>query len=159
MNVCLNEKEPCSLPDLDPHDFFENFEKYIEIKFQDPPSTKSKPLPIKLNIARNLKKEFDFEFLQPEDIDLKSEPLRKIENDSKTKPRDIHNFFCLCFVCQTKKFIQKRRSSSIRLTDKNTIIGNPTLANKENIEKDKNESTKPTKKSFIVKKPIKPQKR
>jgi hypothetical protein len=153
MSLCSYEKEPVSLNDLDVNEFFDNFEKYIDITFQDQFTLKTQILQKQQNIARNLKKEFDFEFLGSEDIIPKTEPIRKIEKNNIRSQKNIedHNFFCLCFVCQTKKFIQKKRSTSIRLIDKNTMPRNKCITNKENIDKVVNGSTKPSKKNFILK--------
>ena len=113
MSFYLNEKEANSFNEIDIQDFFENFEKYIDIRFED---TIHQIIPTsKKIIARNLRKEFDNYSLQTDEINLKSEPIFK---NKVIKQGFFHNFFCLCFNCQTKKYVQRKRTDSIKLSNR-----------------------------------------
>lgn len=111
MSLYFDEQQNNSFQKLDSNDFFENFEKYIVIKFKEINLNEG----VAKNIPRNLKKEFDIHCtVCDEKENFKTDPIHKSKCTSKIAGA-IHNFFCLCFICQTKKFIDKKRSNSIKL--------------------------------------------
>lgn len=138
MALCLNEQQNNSFRVIDSNELFENFEKYIVIKFKELDLQDGN----RRVISRNLKKEFDCQNVNVSNERnlLKTDPIIQKKSTSKNN-HTFHNFFCLCFGCQTKKFIQRKRSNSNYNSMKGEVTKRTAQENKEN---------KP-KKSFILK--------
>lgn len=140
MALRLNEQQNNSFRVIDSNELFDNFEKYIVIKFQE--------LDLKDGnrriISRNLKKEFDSQNFNDshEKNQLKTDPIVQKKSSSKNN-HTTHNFFCLCFGCQTKKFVERKRSNS----NYNSMKGETT---KRTIQENKENKENKPKKSFIL---------
>ena len=111
MILDLNENHNNTFREIDNQDFFEHFHNYFEIKFEK--ETISSSSLKTQSIARNLKKEFDFHFNDSLNLGAKTDPMPKNQR-TKDNKGFLHNFFCFCFSCQTKKYVQRRRSNSIK---------------------------------------------
>lgn len=163
MSQTSNDNEVSFFSEVEPNDFFENFDKYVEIRFSE--ASLAQVGALRPSIARNLRKEFEssegshsqhniensYTNRSAIAYGLNSEPLRKLQNSNKlktSKTQTIHNFFCLCFVCQTRKFLHRKRSSSILTGESGTYRNGP---NKENVENGRISNNLPSKKSFILK--------
>lgn len=155
MTFYLNENSSNTLGEINNQEFFDNFHTYFEIKFESEASSST----IKASsIARNLKKEFDHHVSMSENQGASTDPVQKTQNLKNHKGL-FHNFFCFCFTCQTKKYVQRKRSNSIKLSNPNrniqltkenkapNLIENPQIKT----QRDDNRISIGIKKNFILK--------
>lgn len=94
-------------------DFFDNFDKYLIIHFDESPSFHGTT-----NAVRNLNAEFMniSEVKQySEVIGSLTDPLNKenYQKLSNNRGKKEHNLFCQCFLCLHKKWLEKKNNNSM----------------------------------------------
>lgn len=94
-------------------DFFDNFDKYLIIHFDESPSSKRT-----INTVRNLNSEFEniSEIKQYSEIMHSLTDPFNIENNKKLSNNGVkkeHNLFCQCFLCLNKKWLEKKNNNSM----------------------------------------------